>query len=156
MAGVGLFADGAAGFGLFAQEAGSLFFGGAGFGELALGGCTLTTDDLYAHPRPKLIDAELAAAREVGFRYPVALTAGVWATAVEESSRVVEEAEHGRLLDVLLGVKGKVMLSGYPSDVYDGTLTPARGWTRHAFGRANHAAGGKSKRRMVECLWRNW
>ena len=32
-----------------------------GLAELALGGCTLTTDDLYAHPRPKLIDAELAA-----------------------------------------------------------------------------------------------
>ena len=40
-----------------------------GLAELALGGCTLTTDDLYAHPRPKLIDAEIAAAREVGFRF---------------------------------------------------------------------------------------
>ena len=28
-----------------------------GLAELALGGCTQTTDDLYAHPRPKLIDA---------------------------------------------------------------------------------------------------
>ena len=40
-----------------------------GLAELALGGCTLTTDDLYAHPRPKLIDAEIAAARDVGFRF---------------------------------------------------------------------------------------
>jgi 8-oxoguanine deaminase len=40
-----------------------------GLAELALGGCTLTTDDLYAHPRPNLIDAELAAARDVGFRF---------------------------------------------------------------------------------------
>jgi cytosine/adenosine deaminase-related metal-dependent hydrolase len=40
-----------------------------GLAELALGGCTLTTDDLYAHPRPKLIDAELAAARDIGFRF---------------------------------------------------------------------------------------
>jgi cytosine/adenosine deaminase-related metal-dependent hydrolase len=40
-----------------------------GLAELALGGCTLTTDDLYAHPRPKLIDAQIAAARELGFRF---------------------------------------------------------------------------------------
>ena len=40
-----------------------------GLAELALGGCTLTTDDLYAHPRPNLIDAQIAAAREVGLRF---------------------------------------------------------------------------------------
>jgi cytosine/adenosine deaminase-related metal-dependent hydrolase len=40
-----------------------------GLAELALGGCTLTTDDLYAHPRPNLIDAQIAAARDVGFRF---------------------------------------------------------------------------------------
>lgn len=40
-----------------------------GLAELALGGCTTTTDDLYVHPRPNLIDAEIAAAREVGMRF---------------------------------------------------------------------------------------
>src|SRR5471030_1308778 len=40
-----------------------------GLAELALGGCTTSTDDLYAHPRPNLIDAEIAAAREVGLRF---------------------------------------------------------------------------------------
>jgi 8-oxoguanine deaminase len=40
-----------------------------GLAELALGGCTTTTDDLYAHPRPNLIDAEIAAAREIGLRF---------------------------------------------------------------------------------------
>jgi cytosine/adenosine deaminase-related metal-dependent hydrolase len=40
-----------------------------GFAELALGGCTATTDDLYAHPRPNLIDASIAASREVGLRF---------------------------------------------------------------------------------------
>ena len=40
-----------------------------GLAELALGGCTQTTDDLYAHPRPNLIDAQIAAAREVGLRF---------------------------------------------------------------------------------------
>ena len=40
-----------------------------GLAELALGGCTTTTDHLYVHPRPKLIDAQIAAAREVGLRF---------------------------------------------------------------------------------------
>ena len=40
-----------------------------GLAELALGGCTQTTDDMYAHPRPKLIDAQIAAARDFGFRF---------------------------------------------------------------------------------------
>src|SRR5260370_37459470 len=40
-----------------------------GLAELALGGCTTTTDHLYVHPKPNLIDAEIAAAREVGLRF---------------------------------------------------------------------------------------
>jgi cytosine/adenosine deaminase-related metal-dependent hydrolase len=40
-----------------------------GLAELALGGCTTTTDHLYLHPKPRLIDAEIAAAREVGLRF---------------------------------------------------------------------------------------
>ena len=42
-----------------------------GLAELALGGCTTTTDHLYVHPRGggDLISAEIAAAREVGVRF---------------------------------------------------------------------------------------
>jgi 8-oxoguanine deaminase len=40
-----------------------------GMAELLLGGCTTSTDHLYVHPKPKLIDAEIAAAREIGFRF---------------------------------------------------------------------------------------
>ena len=40
-----------------------------GLAELALGGCTATSDDLYLHPHPRLIDATIAAAREVGLRF---------------------------------------------------------------------------------------
>jgi cytosine/adenosine deaminase-related metal-dependent hydrolase len=42
-----------------------------GLCELALGGCTTTTDHLYVHPRHggDLISAEIAAAREVGLRF---------------------------------------------------------------------------------------
>jgi cytosine/adenosine deaminase-related metal-dependent hydrolase len=42
-----------------------------GLAELALGGCTTTTDHLYVHPQGggHLVDAEIAAARELGFRF---------------------------------------------------------------------------------------
>jgi DNA adenine methylase len=66
------------------------------------------------------------------------------------------DAEHRRLLDVLLTVRGKVILSGYPSGMYDAALTPARGWTRLVFDLPNHAAGGASKQRMREVLWCNF
>lgn len=42
-----------------------------GLAELALGGCTTSTDHLYVHPRRAgdLISAEIAAARELGMRF---------------------------------------------------------------------------------------
>jgi cytosine/adenosine deaminase-related metal-dependent hydrolase len=42
-----------------------------GLAELALGGCTTSTDHLYVHPRRAgdLISAEIAAARELGVRF---------------------------------------------------------------------------------------
>lgn len=42
-----------------------------GLAELALGGCTTSTDHLYVHPRGggDLISAEIQAARELGFRF---------------------------------------------------------------------------------------
>jgi DNA adenine methylase len=63
------------------------------------------------------------------------------------------EADHRELLDVLKGCAGKVMLSGYPSGLYDDALA---GWNRHAFDLPNHAAGGKSKARETEVLWCNF
>jgi DNA adenine methylase len=63
------------------------------------------------------------------------------------------EPDHQELLDVLLKVKGKVMISGYPSELYDKALT---GWTRHTFDLPNNAAGGSNKRRTQEVLWMNY
>jgi DNA adenine methylase len=63
------------------------------------------------------------------------------------------EADHRALLRVLLGVKGKVMLSGYPSPLYDSVLA---GWTRHTFDLPNNAAGGATKGRETEVLWCNF
>jgi DNA adenine methylase len=63
------------------------------------------------------------------------------------------EADHEELLDVLRQCKGKVMLSGYPSKLYDAALA---GWNRHTFDLPNHAANGKEKRRETEVVWCNF
>lgn len=39
------------------------------FAELALGGCTASSDHLFAHPVPRLIDAQIRAAQDFGFRF---------------------------------------------------------------------------------------
>jgi DNA adenine methylase len=62
-------------------------------------------------------------------------------------------ADHVDLLQALRNCKGKVMLSGYPSTLYDQTLT---GWTRDTYSIANHAAGGDTKARETEVLWCNF
>jgi DNA adenine methylase len=62
-------------------------------------------------------------------------------------------ADHERLLNVLLGIKGKVILSGYRSDMYDRAL---KHFDRVEIDIPNNAAGGKTKRRMKECLWMNY
>jgi DNA adenine methylase len=63
------------------------------------------------------------------------------------------ETEHRELLAVLRGCKGKVMLSGYPSRLYNETLID---WARHEFDIANHAAGGAKKDRETEVVWCNF
>jgi DNA adenine methylase len=63
------------------------------------------------------------------------------------------EDQHRQLLTVLLACKGKVLLSGYPSTLYDSMLA---GWARHSFDLPNNAAGGGAKRRMTEVLWCNF
>jgi len=63
------------------------------------------------------------------------------------------EGDHRELLGLLRQCKGKVMLSGYPSELYDRTLT---GWSRHTFDLPNHAASGARKGRETEALWCNY
>jgi DNA adenine methylase len=65
----------------------------------------------------------------------------------------MSEGEHRQLLATLLECKGKVLLSGYPSDLYESALS---GWNRFAFDVPNNAAGGEVKRRMTEVLWCNF
>ena len=63
------------------------------------------------------------------------------------------EADHCALLDVLRQCKGKVVLSGYPSVLYDRSLPD---WNRHTFDLPNNAASGKEKQRETEVLWCNF
>jgi DNA adenine methylase len=74
-------------------------------------------------------------------------------TATRAYAFEMTEGDHRALLDVLLRCRGKVMLSGYPSPLYDTALA---GWSRHAFDLPNHAAGGEVKGRETEVLWCNF
>jgi len=65
----------------------------------------------------------------------------------------MSEAEHHDLLVALCECKGKVMLSGYDSQLYETIL---KGWQRHAFELPNNAASGEIKRRMIEVVWCNF
>jgi DNA adenine methylase len=61
--------------------------------------------------------------------------------------------EHRELASVLSQCKGNVVLSGYPSKLYDELYD---GWHCDRFDIANHAAGAKVKKRQIECVWRNY
>lgn len=63
------------------------------------------------------------------------------------------EGEHLLLSQVLQDVKGKVVLSGYYSQLYAKLY---KGWTMVAKEVANHAGQAKKKQRRIECLWMNF
>lgn len=71
----------------------------------------------------------------------------------EVYGREMSESDHRELAMVLGACKGHVILSGYPSALYEELYGD---WRRREFDIANHAAGGKSKDREVECLWMNF
>jgi DNA adenine methylase len=75
------------------------------------------------------------------------------ATTREYGEHEMDKADHRELLGLLRSVRGKVMLSGYPSTLYDRALA---GWNRHAFDLPNNAAGGATKARETEVLWCNF
>ncbi|HRA88567.1 MAG TPA: DNA adenine methylase [Planctomycetaceae bacterium] len=65
------------------------------------------------------------------------------------------EEQHRKLLDVLAGIEGRFMLSGYPSKLYS-EWEERNGWKRHEFLIDNKAASGKVKETKTECLWCNF
>lgn len=63
--------------------------------ELLLGGCTTSSDHMYVHPRPRLIDAQISATTEIGFRFMA--TRGSMTRSVEDGGlppkEVVQDEE---------------------------------------------------------------
>jgi DNA adenine methylase len=76
-------------------------------------------------------------------------------TAPDVYSFEMGQEHHERLLEVLAGIKGKFLLSGYASPLYD-DFARRHGWDSLSFDLANNAAGGANKRRMVEMVWANY
>jgi DNA adenine methylase len=58
--------------------------------------------------------------------------------------------DHRALAESLHSCKAKVVLSGYPSPLYEELYSD---WRRVDFDIANHASGGRRKARETECLW---
>jgi DNA adenine methylase len=65
----------------------------------------------------------------------------------------MSDDEHRQLAATLSKCKAKVVVSGYPSELYSEIYD---GWRTVDFDIANHAAGGKSKGRATERLWLNF
>jgi DNA adenine methylase len=66
----------------------------------------------------------------------------------------MNEAAHVAMLEVLnTTVKARVMISGYPSHLYERYLS---GWDRVEFPTANHASSSKVKEVKLETLWKNF
>jgi len=64
----------------------------------------------------------------------------------------MSDEEHLELAVLLRRCRGTVVLSGYDSGLY---AEAYHGWHKVTRDIANHAAGGRSKRRETECLWIN-
>lgn len=60
---------------------------------------------------------------------------------------------HRVMLKMALRHKGKIMISGYRSKLYDTMLA---GWRRVDFDVPNNSGQGKTKQRRIECIWMNY
>jgi DNA adenine methylase len=63
--------------------------------------------------------------------------------------------DHEELLDVLETLKGRFLLSGYHSPLYDKTAL-VNGWKCYEMKIHNHASGASDKPVMIECVWTNY
>jgi DNA adenine methylase len=67
----------------------------------------------------------------------------------------MSDTQHETLLDVLGGIKGKFLLSGYPDELYD-KAAKRFGWNRLDITIDNKASSKKVKPSKTECLWSNF
>lgn len=72
-----------------------------------------------------------------------------------EYEHEMSEAEHAGMLGILAGIKGRFVLSGYPSDLYDKVAAKAK-WRRVDKLVDNKSSSAKVKEKKIECLWMNY
>lgn len=63
--------------------------------------------------------------------------------------------DHRDLLRLLSAIKGKFLLSGYDSELYEHFMRDFS-WTRHEFKIDNKASSSKTKEERIECVWSNF
>lgn len=74
-------------------------------------------------------------------------------TSYGQYAQEMNESDHEKMLEAVQHCKGSVMLSGYPSSLYDDALAQ---WNRHDIETDNKASGAKTKRIMTESVWTNF
>lgn len=72
-----------------------------------------------------------------------------------EYEHEMTEADHAALLNVLGDIKGRFILSGYPSGLYEAAEL-RNGWRHVDFDIANHSSSAKKKKRAIERVWLNF
>lgn len=65
------------------------------------------------------------------------------------------DEDHVRLLETLAGIKGRFLLSGYPSDLY-AEFAAKHEWRRVELLIDNKASSSKKKEKKTECIWMNY
>lgn len=63
--------------------------------------------------------------------------------------------DHVQLLELLDGIKGDFLLSGYRSGLYDNDAKVNQ-WNRHDFSIVNNASSKATKEEKTECVWTNF
>jgi len=71
-----------------------------------------------------------------------------------EYEHEMTDEEHQELIDLLLTIKGKALVSMYHHAIYD-VLHERHGWKLTEFDLPNNASGAEVKKRKIECVWQN-
>lgn len=76
-------------------------------------------------------------------------------TVTDAYEHEMTEEQHECLLATLSTLKGRFLLSGYRSKLYD-VWAKRRDWRRVEFPIDNKSGSGKTKQRRIECVWMNY
>lgn len=71
-------------------------------------------------------------------------------TAKKVFSNEMSIENHEELLDTLMNIKGRGVISGYHHPLYDNILS---GWNLYEFEMPNYSGQNRKKQRRIECLW---